>query len=172
MLKTCPICNKEFIAGKGNVKFCSDICRKQAEYARHRDWADRTNYAEKKRLEMRQRRQKEAEIHQEHLRQMHEERLKQIEEDKKRADQELRERAGAGDYKALMALAPDKVTYYKYYALNEIETEERDYKRRSTREINGISVYDPDFAILVVKSIEETGRCINKTNGLGAKIEP
>lgn len=81
----------------------------------------------------------------------------------------LEERAKAGDYKALMQLAPDRLTYFKYFALNEIEESEK-YGRKSTREINGISVYDPDFAELVLKSIEETGRYISKPKGLEEKI--
>ncbi|MCR5594813.1 MAG: DUF2256 domain-containing protein [Lachnospiraceae bacterium] len=174
MKKICPICNTEFIAGKGNVKYCSPECRRKAEYARHNEWATRTNYAEKKRVEMRQRRLKEAEAHREHLRQMHDERIRQIQEDNERADQELHERAEAGDNEALMKLAEkagDRAGYYKYFALYEIEREEKDFGRRSTRTVNGISVYDPDFAELVMKSIEETGQCISKINGQGIKID-
>lgn len=173
MIKICPICNQSFESING-TKYCSQECRRRAEYARHNAWAQRTNYTEKQRDKMRERRRKEAEDHREHLRQMHEERLKQIEEEKERADLELQERATAGDHKALMELAKragDMVEYYTHYALYEIETEERDFGRKSTRTINDISVYDPDFGRLVVESIKATGRCINKTNGLGEKLE-
>lgn len=174
MIKICPICKKEFTAGKGNIKYCSPDCRTIAEYTRHRDWIERTNYKSKMREDMRQRRAKEAQDHREHLQQQYEERQKQIQKEKERQLQELQERAAAGDYSALMKLAEkdgDRIAYYKYYALCDIEREETDFGRKSTRTINGISVYDPDFAELVVKSIDETGHCINKTNGLGAKIE-
>lgn len=169
MLKICPICQKEFNSTPQRKKFCSDLCRLQSDYARHNRWAEQNQYFEKKRKYKAEVKQEKASAQREYLQTQHEERLKQIEADKKREQMELEERAKAGDYKALMQLAPDRVTYFKYFALNEIEESEK-YGRKSTREINGISVYDPDFAELVLKSIEETGRYISKSNGLGEKI--
>lgn len=169
MLKICPICQKEFNSTPQRRKFCSDRCRIQSDYARHNKWTEENQYFEKKRKYKAQVKQEEINIQREYLQKLHEDRLKQIEADKVREQKELEERAKAGEYKALMQLAPDRKTYLKYFALDEIESSEK-YGYKSTREINGISVYDPDFAELVLKSIEETGRYLCKEHGLGEKI--
>ncbi len=171
MLKICPICQKEFNSTPKRRKYCSDNCRIQSDYKRHVEWMERTNYVEKRRSRKEAERQEEIEKHRAYLQKQHEEQIKKIEAEEKREQEELKKRAAAGDYEALMETATDSVTYYKYFALAEIEREERDFGRRSTREINGISVYEPDFAERVVKSIEETGHCFSRSHGLGAKID-
>ena len=153
MLKICPICQKEFNSTPQRKKFCSDLCRLQSDYARHNKWTEENQYFEKKRKYKDEAKQVKVSAQREYLQTLHEERLKQIEADKIREQKELEERAKAGDYEALMQLAPDRKTYYKYFALDEIESSEK-YGYKSTREINGISVYDPYFAELVLKSIE------------------
>lgn len=43
MIKTCPVCGKDFNADHNNRKYCSDRCRYKRYYQRHRQ--ERIDYA-------------------------------------------------------------------------------------------------------------------------------
>ena len=175
MIKTCPICNKDFEVKRKNQKYCSSVCRDKGAHDARKAWERKTGYIDRKRERRQQdaeeKRLRELEQINERQRKRAQEVAEWIEAEDKAREEELKKRAAAGDYEALMETATDDVTYYKYFALAEIEREERDFGRRSTREINGISVYEPDFAERVVKSIAETGHCFSRSYGLGANID-
>ena len=169
----CPICGKEF-EPRVNQKYCSPVCRDEGERRKRQEWYERTDYLERQRKKRQQaaleREQKEVEQINERQRTRALEMQKRIEAEKKAAEKELKKKAKAGDYKALMELSENDLDYWKYYALADIEESEKKYGRKSTREVNGISVYAPDFAKRVVDSIEKTGRCFSRSHGLGEKL--
>lgn len=157
-IKTCPICKKQFNA-LANAKYCSDICREKGNEQTRTAWEKKAGYREaqrKKRAEFRERKRMEEEkIRQDRIVEMekaHAERLKAERE-------ELLRKADAGDYDALMKLAHergDMIEYYRLYALQEISKKEEDESDLLTL-VNGISIYDPDFAVKVLDSIEYLG---------------
>lgn len=172
-VKICPICQKKFTAGKGNIKYCSEACREAGKAAARKQWEARTQYTEKQREAATKRReedrQKQAKLTRERQRQHdleHRERLQRMRED-------LERRAEAGDYAALEQLARergDMLQFWHWRKMREIEYAESN-GRYSTFTVNEISVYDDDFEQKVLRSIEALGACIQKCNGLGAKLD-
>lgn len=162
-LKKCPVCGAEFNA-RGRTVYCSPKCKNEAAVKIRRAWEERTGFQEKQRLYMRNKRAERSAERDAQQKQ----RLEQLEERNAQILANLRrdfeERCKAGDPSALMEKALSEKNYLEYWrqfarrqiAFNETLSEEN----RHDYQVNGISVYDPDFAEIVLDSIEESGECI------------
>lgn len=173
--KICPICNKAFTA-HGRQKYCSKVCQDQGRKQTLKNWKDDHNYN----ATLREKRQAEREkISEEAIRERHEwikefdrKHMERMEAEQKARQKELKKLAKAGDPEALMILAEqrgDRLEYWRYYALYEIEKYETEYGYKADSEVNGYSVYLPDFAELVLADIKASGKCIRRSH-LGKKL--
>ena len=152
-IRKCPICGKSFEVSQNTRKYCSADCRRKML----RKNVDEKHLQEIEAISERQKKQWSD----------YQEKLKA---EKTAEEKALKKRASEGDPEALMKLSDNSHDYWKYFALWMIQQSERDFGRKSTFTVNDVSVYAPDFAELVVDSIERTGRCIQKDNGLGEKF--
>ena len=164
-LTTCVICGREF-EGRNGAKYCSEPCKIEGRKRARRDWIDRTGFNEKKREAMRLYRQgitkeqekqakKKAAAHNRYLR-------RKAKLAKAAAEKELLERAASGDPWARMDVArnnQDRLEYWKAFRDYELQiAEDLDYaSRNEVYVVNNIPVTDPDFAELVIESIDELG---------------
>ena len=167
MIKTCPICKTEFESNT-RQKYCSEKCRYLGERNVRKEWEARTDSKAKKNTEQRSKGIETQQIRE----QRHEQQEREWKERLRQDQIELERRAESGDYNARMKIAEqnkDRSEYWKYFALSEIENSEK-YGRKSTRTVNDISVYEPNFVKLVIESIDRTGKCISRAPGLGERI--
>lgn len=156
--KICPICGQEFTAKNGNTKYCSNQCRVEGARLARKKWEDRTGYKEARREQMRAYRAGEA-VKRAKKREA-EDRKRRKEAERKHAQakalyrERLQEKAAAGDPHARMFLHNKlEVEYWQAY---------KDYELAftggySSRTVNGVSVYDANFAEEVVETIKNTG---------------
>lgn len=141
----------------GNVKYCNR-CREEAKKARRESWEKRTDYKEKQRLKMKERRAKEA---------AEKAKNKKARTPAKESPEKplqisiqgntltIEERAANGDAMALMlTVKPQSFEYWKYFKQYAIETAEAN-GTYSTRTVNNISVYAEHFEQDVLESIKE-----------------
>lgn len=146
MVKTCLICSKEYETPYPNKKYCSKDCSREA--IRQADRLRKRNERKIKRdkrtaEEVERRRLKMAEI---------EEASKERQREKQ-AD--LEKRLKEGDPKARMEVAkPNSLEYWEAYRQEFLEDK---YNENYNRYVNGISVYDDEFARLVLESIKKLG---------------
>lgn len=171
MIKKCLICGKDFEA-RTNKLYCSAACQKKGNAQTRKAWEAKTGYNEKRRSQASERKRIEEAKLQEGYEQRSLDRERRHEEIRKANRQALLDRASKGEPSALMQLARengDHFTYWHNYKLDAITASESE-GRFSTQEVNGISVYDPDFEELVISSINESGKCFQVSHGLGAKI--
>lgn len=174
--RICPICGKEFTAAKGNVKYCSPDCRAAGNREKRKSWEDRTDYREKQRLAAQQYREEKAQEERREAEKANKKKQAAIKRKQtiaqKKAREELLAAAEGGDYFALMELAQengDNIAYWHWYKEYEIDYAES-WGRKSTRTVNDISVYNPEFERLVVQSIELEGRIFSTLHGQGERI--
>ena len=171
MIKKCLICGKKFEA-RSNKLYCSAACQKKGNAKTRKAWETKTGYNEKRRSSASERKRLEEAKLQEEYEQRSLDRERRHEEISKAIRQDLLDRASRGEPAALMQLARergDRFSYWHNYKLDAITMSESQ-GRYSTQEVNGVSVYDPDFEELVISSIDESGKCFQVSHGLGAKI--
>lgn len=150
-LKECLICDSEFIADKISQKYCSEKCR----LVRNRE-ADRLRKREI-RAEERTIRDKENERIQQAKKDAKEKAELERHKAKEQEHQKITVKAEQGDPLARMRLAkPFSVEYWEAYKDYEMESSLK-YETKPIRYVNGISVYDDDFAEKVMFMIEEQG---------------
>lgn len=163
-VKKCLICGAEFRPRAATQKYCSDVCRAAGAKMTRAKWIQNTGYREKDR----ERKKRQADRDREERREQAELSAQQREDEgRTRADQrrrELEEKAAAGDALSLMMLAKregDAFEYWTQYARYEKEYSESQGKR-STRKVNGISVYDDLFAEKVLAIADEIGVIVTR----------
>lgn len=153
MLKECLICGNEFRAYKRNQKYCSDECRLEKDRLRKRKEREKERSI---RIAEKQRIQQEKQLAKEEA-----ERMQQEEEERKLF--ELKRRANEGDPKARMKLAPRfSAEYWEAYRDYQIEENSQFENSKFVRYVNGISVFDDDFAEKVMFTIEERGHIMSE----------
>lgn len=142
ILKQCPVCDKEF--EYSNRKYCSDEC--SAESIREKD-----KIRKRKKREADQQARLEKAIKRIEERQANSNEL----EERERRQRDLKARGDKGNYLAKMTLAkPFSYEYWNAYRDYEIENSKQ-FESTFIRYVNGISVYDDDFAEKVMFTIDE-----------------
>ena len=161
----CAVCGKKFIAHAPSVKYCSPECRKKGTYEKRKKWESDTGFKEKQKQKMRLKR--EGITAEEKRKQLEEEKRKQRNLKRrqtrriKKRQSELEYKADQGDYLAKMELEEDICTIeywkaYKGYCLQFAE----ELGEICLHFVNGISIQEENFELLVVESIKETGTII------------
>ena len=145
---TCPIYGKSFTAYRVLNRYCSEECRQNARREQDRN---RKKELRAQRSEQRNAERKEADR----------KRAEQIEARNRQAKEDFENRCKEGDLSALLirekaAGGNCSLKYWELFAKAEIQAAE-DSGEVSRTIINGISVYEDDFAEHVVQSIERTG---------------
>lgn len=162
IIKYCTICGAEFTAHIGNAKFCSDSCRKEGTKQRRKAWEEKTGFKDKHRKQMQEKRKEKAAAVREEmdLRKVFEnkELMEQREAQRQERLADLKKRAKKGDSLARMSLALYEnglysVEYWQAYADYEIEIAES-FGVKSSCFVNDISVYDEEFALKVLVTME------------------
>ena len=146
MVKTCLICNKEYETPYPNKKYCSTDCSRES--IRQADKLRKRNERKSKRdkqtaEEVERRRLKRAEIEED------------AQERARQSQADLENRLKQGDPRARMEVAqPNSFEYWEAYRQDFLDNK---YNKNYIRYVNDISVYDDDFPLLVVASIEDLG---------------
>ncbi len=150
--KTCPVCGRQFAAPRGNHKYCSDDCRKEAARRNRQDWEIKTGYREAQRSKRREQRRREKEPpdgtrerpegqEQNHGAETHEENAG-------------RREPASGALSDMFRAEPFSVEYFE--SLKEYETRyAASWNREPAVTVNGISVKDPEFALKAALSVQE-----------------
>lgn len=156
--KTCAMCGKTFTPKASNQKYCSTECTYNGRRASRKQWEVKSGYAERKRQEMRNYRAGITEA--ERIGQVAEQKKaredlwKRIAEQIKEEEAELKKRAKAGDPLARMEYYHrNTIEYWEAYRDYEYEFAEQ-FDQVPVGEVNGIPLYDPDFAQKVVAMLE------------------
>ena len=146
--KICAYCGKMFASNRELTLYCGADCRKSARKKYQYEWN----------------KQKRARISQQRERNRSElsaSRSAEIEERSKRSKEDFERRCREGDPHALlirekMLRGNSSARYWELFAQCEIEEAER-AGNISRLAVNGISVYERDFAGAVLESIESQG---------------
>ena len=144
----CPICGKSFVAHRVLNRYCSEECRLNARRAQDRN--------RKKEVRIQRSEQRNAE-----RADADRKRAEQFETRRRQVKEDFARRCEDGDLRALLlrekaAGGSSTLKYWELFAKAEIQDAE-DSGEVSRTIINGISVYEDDFAKRVVQSIERTG---------------
>ena len=149
----CKICGEVFEAERGNHVYCSDECRRIGTRQTRIQWEHDTQYGKRQKKAYRKKRKKA---------------VKAISKPVSILTESIDKRAENGNLAARLQLAResgDQKAYWKIYRRYEIDIAERQ-GRFSPCQVNGISVYHPQFVELVIDSIKREQR-IAITNNRG-----
>lgn len=161
--KICVICGNRFVAGSQNSKYCCSECRAEGAKLTRRAWEDKTGYKEKQKLLMREKRGKQRKEDIEQKQKEKEERKRLNTERNNNRAKQIKMDAAAGDPIARMLMV-DKYSKDYWIAFQDYELQmEKEYKRKSSKTVNGISIYDDDFADNVILSIRNIGKIVINT---------
>ena len=164
----CKTCGKLFITANSNGKYCSVACREEGRRKTRKEWEERTNYLEKKRLQAQAYREELAENRRRaniaSANRRNAEYMARAADLEAKARADLEVAAAAGDYDAQMELAIsgeviDWRAYWKAYKAAEIAYA-KEWNRDSTRTVNGVSVYEEHFEDKVMDAIQKQGRIV------------
>lgn len=144
----CPICGKSFIAHRILNRYCSEECRRNARREQDRN--------RKKEIRMQRSEQRNAE-----RKEADRKRAEQIEARSRQVKENFARRCEDGDLRALLlrekaAGGNSTLKYWELFAKAEIQDAE-DSGEVARTIVNGISVYEDDFAEKVMQSIKRTG---------------
>ncbi len=157
----CTICDKEFEAPGGNVKYCSMQCKKEGQRKSRQEWENRTGYKEKQRIakaELRAELARKAEQDaKENTRKKKSAETKAKRKKERQKATELAQKAENGDMVSLLRLALKNGNTLEYWRLRKEMILEEDAKtgRISNCLIGGISVYTGDFEYQIMAALEE-----------------
>lgn len=157
---SCAICGTTFTASSARAKYCSPTCKDLGAKNARRKWEAKSDYKEKQRLRMKERRRvSREELHRQQeavqavIRQ---ERLEQAKEDRKKTLAETRRKAKAGDLDAQMDIALEKGNSLEYWRLYKecILQSEKEFNYIGRHTVGGIEVREDNFEYLVVEMLE------------------
>ncbi|NLL91201.1 MAG: hypothetical protein GX222_02130 [Ruminococcaceae bacterium] len=161
--RQCVICNKPFTATAARAKYCSVKCRAIGADKARKEWEANSNYKEKQRQKMRDRRSEEIaelkRIREEEWETREAKENKEYEARKKRERAEMKRKAKAGDREAKMYIAEeegDLLEYWRLFKEDFLENENKS-KYKVLYIVGGIDIYEDDFEYLVVEQIEKSG---------------
>ena len=146
--KICPICGAHFETNNDQTVYCGHSCKAEAKRARDREY-------------QRIKREQASESRRQYREEYERVRLSEIAERERKSKEDFERRCKAGDPQALlirekMLRGNSSVRYWELFAQCEIEEAER-AGNISRLAVNGISVYEHDFAGAVLESIESQG---------------
>lgn len=146
--RICPICGRSFVTHHVQIMYCGEECRVTARRKKDREAKAKTRA---KLSEDRKRKQEQFE----------QSRMEDMKDRAQRSRDAFEARCASGDPRALIIRAKAhggtlSETYWHYFALIEIADAERDGKTARTF-VNGISVYEDDFASKVIEDIKLRG---------------
>jgi len=157
----CVICDKSFTTKSRNAKYCSKECREKGLYKQRKKWEKENNYKEKQRKYMRNyRKSKKYKNNHSEKNEFKQKRRKIKEENEKRAKEKetkLLKEIKEGDPLARMQKErPQSIEYWEAYKDYHIEYNEIWNLERQNL-VNGVSIYEPDFADKVLLTIDSLG---------------
>ena len=134
MRYVCAVCGREFEAYKGNHKYCGEECRKIGKTATRKQWEKNTDYAERQRIAAASKAKPKPQ--------------RRIPRDSHHVTV-----IKDGIAERLLNARSDSRRYWEIFKEYEITTAEHN-GHFSKCQVNGISVYHPQFVELVLESIE------------------
>ena len=157
--KICPICGAHFETNNDQTVYCGHSCKVEAKRARDREY-------------QRNKREQASESRRQYREEYERARLSEIAERDRKSKEDFERRCKAGDPHALMIREKAQNgnrsrRYWELFAKCEIDWAERS-GNISRLAVNGISVYEHDFAGAVLESIESQGYIVLE---LGRKNE-
>lgn len=157
----CIICGKEFKTQGGNVKYCSEKCRRDGQRKRRIEWEKRTGYKEKQRLAAAEHRVELARIAEQEEKEAQRKRKAAETKAKRKKEREetaeLEVKAAAGNKIAHMKLALKKgnvLEYWRMYKEIYMEDNER-FDMIGKNMVGGIDVYDDAFEYKIELLLKE-----------------
>lgn len=158
--RICAICNTPFTATGARAKYCSPKCRAIGTQKARKEWEIKSNFKEKQRLRMKERRRvSREELHRQQeavqavIRQK---RLEQAKADRKKSLAETRRKAKAGNLDAQMDIALEEGNALKYWRLYKeaILQAEREFNCTLKHIVGGIDVHTDNFEYLIAEKLE------------------
>ena len=162
----CPICGQSFTPAAAGSRYCSEPCRQEGRRLARKAWEERTGYREKQRAAAQEYRERKAaaaalEAEAAAIRDEHNRRRRQARQAAK-GQESLEAQARQGDLFAKLQLqkrAGGNATEAYWAAFQAVElAQEAANPGHNVCLVNGIAIGDPDFALKVVMTIEETGQ--------------
>ena len=149
--KICPVCGRSFETNNELYQYCGPECRRSARRA----WDRERKRKERESASIRRRVAREP---------FEQARRAEAEERSARSREDFERRCAEGDPHALLIREKGEhgTHSHRYWELfAECSIEEAETARKTSRTtVNGISVYEDDFAGLVMESIRERGQII------------
>ena len=149
--KICPICGAHFETNNDQTIYCGHFCKAEAKRARDREY-------------QRIKREQESESRRQYREEYERARLSELAEREKKLKADFERRCAEGDPHALMLREKGQNgtlsrRYWELFAECSIEEAEAAGETSRTT-VNGVSVYDDDFAGRVLESIKDRGQII------------
>ncbi|MBG9989016.1 hypothetical protein HZY88_08515 [Aerococcaceae bacterium DSM 111176] len=157
----CAVCGNSFYTTANHAKYCGSQCREIGTKRVRNDWEKNTDYNDKVKLLMQEKRAAQRQEKNEALkaeRLMHQQAQKAKDEEVAKVKREkLLAKAEAGDLRALRVLASERGDLVEQWRLyKEMVLQSADKTGRYPNHIvGGVSLYDEDFEHLVAEQLEK-----------------
>ena len=157
----CVVCGNSFNTTANHAKYCGSHCREIGNKKVRNDWEKNTDYNDKMKLLMQEKRAAQRQEKNEALkaeRLMYQQAQKAKDEEVAKVKrEELLAKAEAGDLRALRVLAGERgdlVEQWRLYKEMVLQSAEKT-GRYPNHIVGGVSIYDEDFEHLVAEQLEK-----------------